>query len=163
MTRLYTLNSFIAPDFSLVVPNWTFGAAADDYCAASHSYRGPVYVLLTPYDAAVLINISPERERDAVALVCRVPHEGRINHAPEGTLREADAREAASARSRIATEAGSEVPEIKGSPWIWICQDTGLCIHGEPHLISLFRFQDGRCTDVVSTSERHRIAPIGEE
>ena len=62
--RLYPLNRFIAPDFGLLVPDWTFGMAMDDYCAASYSYAGPVYVLLTPADIAVLINISPERERD---------------------------------------------------------------------------------------------------
>ncbi len=162
-SRFYTLNQFIAPDFGLLVPNWSYGIAAEHYHAASHSYDGPLYILLTPFDAAVLINISPERERDAVALVCRLPHEGRINHAPTGSLREATTAESLSARSRLSAEPDLGSRDLETDGPIWVAGDTGLCVHAEPHRISLFRFQDGRCTDVIHAGDRHRIEPIGEE
>ena len=163
MARLYTINRFIGPDFSLLVPNWTFGAAVDDFCAASYSYRGPLYLLLTPDDATVLINISPERVRDALALICRLPHDQRINPAPTGPLREARTGEAMSARSRLSEEPDVTAEALAEAESIWVAGDTGICLHGEPHRISLFRFRDGHCVDVVHATDRHRIEPIGEE
>lgn len=160
--RLYPLNRFIAPDFSLLVPDWTFGMAVDDYCAASYSYAGPVYVLLTPADIAVLINISPERERDAVDLICRVPHHQRINHSPSGPIRDASAAETMSALSRLADVAGGNAAtEPQGG--IRVVHDTGVCLHDEPHRVSVFRLEGERCTDLVTTGDRDRIASLGEE
>lgn len=162
-SRFYTLNRFIAPDFSLLVPNWTFGIGTEHYRAASHAYEGPLYILLTPVDAAVLINVSPERERDAVALVCRLPHEQRIDHAPAGALREATPGESMSALSRLAAADDWPGGGIDPDGPVWVAGTTGLLIRGEPHRIALFRFAEGRARDLVHSTEGDRIALIGEE
>ncbi|SEP09061.1 hypothetical protein [Aquisalimonas asiatica] len=163
-SRFYALNSFIAPDFSVLVPNWTFGAAVNQYRSASHAYHGPVYLLLTPSDVCVLINDSPDNNPDAVDLLCRLPHEGRINHTPDASsVREASFSEGVSALGRLARHRGRPLAEVVPAHSVWMAGDVGFCIHDEPHRVTVFQFQDQRCVDLVAATDAQRIEPIAEQ
>ena len=146
------------------MPNWTFGTATNGFRAASHTYDGPVYLLLTPHDIVVLVNFSPETNPDAVDLICRLPHEGRINHAPEtSSVREASFSEGMDAVTTLADHLGLGVTDVLPTHSLWMADDVGFCLHGEPHRVSVFQFRDGQCVDVVAATDAHRIEPIAEQ
>ncbi len=162
--RFYALNRFIAPDFDLLVPDWRFCAGTEGFTAASYSYAGPVYLLFTDSDFIVLINNDPEQQRDALDMVCRRPHLGCFDpRTPPTAVREATAAEAAAGLgARTRAEGGDGAFPATGHT-VWMAGATGFCFHGEPHLLTLFRLEDGRCTALATASDADRIEPIGEQ
>jgi len=163
-SRFYALNRFIAPDFSVLVPNWTFGAAMDRYRSESCSYEGPLYLLLTPDDIAVLINNSPESNPNAVDLICRCPHEGGINYTPEASsVREATFSEAMAGLAQLARLRACSITEVLPRYSVWMAGDVGFCVHGEPHRVTAFQLQGSHCIHVVASDDSKRIEPIAEQ
>ncbi|MDN3518874.1 hypothetical protein QWY84_14740 [Aquisalimonas lutea] len=161
--RFYALTRFIAPDFRLLVPDWTFGAVTDDFVSGTFAYQGPVYILLTPRDVAVLVNVSPEGAPDAVDIIARTPHQGRINHAPATTrVREATLAEARSCLARLATDRGGTMDELRPIASVWVARDLAFSILDEPHRVAFFRLDGTRCRDCVALGDEHRIDPIPE-
>lgn len=159
--RFYRVNAFLVPSLDWLVPGWRIAVATDTCRSASGDYSGPLYLLLTDYDAVLLARNGPEDEPGALDIISRFPLEGRIR--PEtaaGELRRAVPAERAEALRRLQLAAGGGVAPFSD---VWMTGQVGFCIHEEPWLASLFQFRDGRCTDVVFSTPAQRIVPLAEE
>lgn len=162
-TRFHALTRFIAPDFRLLVPDWTFGVVTDDFISASFTYQGPVYILLTPRDAVVLVNVSPEGAPEAVDIVARAPHQERVNHAPATTrVRPTTPAEAGSCLARLAADRDCAMEELRPIASVWAARDLAFSILDEPHRVAFFRLDGTRCRDCIALGDEHRIEPIPE-
>lgn len=163
-TRFYRINSFIAPKLDWLVPGWRFAALADSYRASSGEYSGPLYLVFTNDDAVVLIRNAPDDQPDALDIISRFSLQCRIDPGTAtGELREADNAQRAEALRCLAQSRDTGAGQVVPITPVWVAGQVGFCVHEEPHLVSVFQFRDGRCTDAVSSTEAQRILPLAEE
>ncbi len=163
-TRFYRINSFLAPTLDWLVPGWRFAAVADSYRATTGEYSGPLYLLFTNDDAVVLIRNAPDDQPEALDIVSRFSLQGRIDPgAATGELHQADNAQRAEALRCLPQSRDTGPGQVVPITPIWVAGQVGFCVHEEPHLVSVFQFRDGRCTDAVSSTEAQRIVPLAEE
>lgn len=157
-SRCSRLNAFLLPPLDWLVPNWRHAVILDHFQSDGGEYRGPVFIALTDHDAVALIRNGPEDEPGALALVTRFPLAAGLQVASgQGEVRPATAGEQA--------EAMRALPNGGVQPLrpVWLFGQLGFCVHGEPWLVSVFQFRDGRCVASCSSNPGQRILPLSEE